>query len=325
MNIKWIYKGFFFFSVLIPSSPSLCTDQDMREDPVVLQRQHDLKDTSGEKIISSPTRKEKNADPISDIDSTSLKSLPFIPRQKITDTSHPLNSQEKRHKLKESWPIAYYLLKAGTENQYIINNLLNVMTSFSSNKNLLESYYLYDQNSDALKEVWEETKNLGFIPQNLMIYSFYAFYSYIPPYQPKVKPRELAPLIIQSTYQEMKPHLKIHPCCYYVMRAAEFISIKKLDLISEVQSCRQSPRPSIKAKTLASDKPSTLDGQMRLISTYWKLSSILLELIRNLTKSEEKPDFKLYERAHSLLIKDTFTKYLGKSICVTPNSFLPNI
>lgn len=304
MNIKWIYKWVFFFGVFIPSSPSLCTDQDTREDSIVLQR---LKDTSGEKIISSPTRKEKKADPISDIDSTSLKNFPFIPRQKITDTPHPLNSQEKRYELKESWPIAYYLLKAGTENQYILNNLLNVMTSFSSNKNLRESYYLYDQNSDALKEVWEETKNLGFIPQNLMIYSFHTLYPYIPPYQPKVKPGELAPLIIQSTYQEMKPHLKIHPCCYYVMRTAKFISIKKLDLISEVQNCSQPRRPSTKSTALAAYQSSSLDEQMKSISAYWRLSSTLWKLIRNLTDGEKNLDFKLYERAHSMLIKHKFS------------------
>lgn len=343
MNIKWIYKGFFFFSVLIPGSPSLCTDQDIREDHAIFQGRRNFINTPEEGTIPSATKMEKSADQtLKEIDSRlsmlgignvlskhdlmQFKSTYFISPQILEVGLEFLESQEGRYYLKEKFPVTYYLLKSGRETYYNINNVLNKRASSISDADILKSYNLYVSVINTLEDVWGETKKLGLIPENLMSHSFNTLYLYMPSYQPKIKSGNIASLEIQPiTYAEMKAHLKTRPCCYYLMHAAVFTSTKKLKLISEVQNCSQSPRPSIKAKILVSDKPSALDGQMSLISAYWKLSSILLELIRNLTKSEEKPDFKLYERAHLLLIKDTFTKYLGKSICVTPNPFLPNI
>ena len=332
MNIKWIYKGVFFLGVLIPGSPSLCTDQDIREDHAIFQGRRNFITTPEEGIIPSATKMEKSADQtLKEIDSSlsmlgigkvlskhdlmQFKSTYLISPQIFEVGLELLESQEGRYYLKEKFPVAYYLLKSGRETCYNINNVLNKRASSISDADILKPYNLYDSVINTLEDVWGETKKLGIIPENLMSHSFNTLYLYMPSYQPKIKSGTIASLEIQPipiTYAEMKAHLKTRPCCYYLMHAAVFTSTKKLKLISEVQNCSQSPRPSIKAKILASDKLSALDGQMKLISAYWKLSSILLELIRNLTKSEEKPDFKLYERTHLLLIKDTFTKYPGK-------------
>ena len=203
------------------------------------------------------------------------------PSFKVTE----INWQE----LESNSPIAYYLLQATAASYSIARDILDELPLAREKSEVVNvaRVHLHNDNIEFLKDIWVELIILGSVPEEFSNQDFHKLYKNIPAHQPK----------LSNLNADMQAKLLAYPCCYYLMQAAVFISLKKNRLISGVESFK---------KINLTEDPTLLktgNSIMVPINGYWQISSKVWEAINNLTKKEGL-NFRFYTSIHALRTRD---------------------
>jgi hypothetical protein len=206
----------------------------------------------------------------------SLKSIPvqeqeYEGSQPLSYQNHLLEkSEEDWQKLKEKYPIAFYLLRAGTITSQLYRDMRTRVSFSKSGDDIFGSNQsqLYNNTLFILERLWLKAIKMNLVPDGLSVKSFYDL------------------LTVQEPASSFEPADSFQPrinLCHYLSQAVDQARLLKANYLKKkIEPFRRQNNEAFKKRDPIINE--RISNDMELLTEYWFFSATLRGLIKSLSR-----------------------------------------